>query len=81
MDIAAAFLALITLLAGLAAGWAIARTRGVTDGATVIAERDAARAEPQKRVQQKPPPPTPRRGWTASARTPQRSSPCSSRPR
>jgi DNA recombination protein RmuC len=45
MDIAAAFLALITLLAGLAAGWAIARTRGVTDGATVIAERDAARAE------------------------------------
>jgi DNA anti-recombination protein RmuC len=45
MDIAAVLLALITLAAGLAAGWALARTRDVTDSATVLAQRDAARTE------------------------------------
>jgi DNA recombination protein RmuC len=45
MNIAAVLLALLTLAAGLAAGWALARTRGVTDSATTLAERDAARAE------------------------------------
>jgi DNA recombination protein RmuC len=45
MDITAVVLALVTLAAGLAAGWALARTRGVTDSATVHAQRDAARTE------------------------------------
>jgi DNA recombination protein RmuC len=45
MDITAVLLALLTLAAGLAAGWALARTRGVTDSATVLAQRDATRAE------------------------------------
>jgi DNA recombination protein RmuC len=45
MDITAVLLALVTLAAGLAAGWALARTRGVTDSATVRAQRDAARTE------------------------------------
>jgi DNA recombination protein RmuC len=45
MDISAVVLALVTLAAGLAAGWALARTRGVTDSATVLAQRDAARTE------------------------------------
>jgi DNA recombination protein RmuC len=45
MDFTAVLLALVTLVAGLAAGWALARTRGVTDTATVLAQRDAARAE------------------------------------
>jgi DNA recombination protein RmuC len=45
MDITAVLLALVTLVAGLAAGWALARTRGVTDSATVLAQRDAARTE------------------------------------
>ena len=41
MDIAAVIIALVTLAAGFAAGWALARTHGA--GAT--AERDAARAD------------------------------------
>jgi DNA recombination protein RmuC len=45
MDIAAVVLALVTLAAGVAAGWALARTRGVTLSATVHAQRDSARAE------------------------------------
>jgi DNA recombination protein RmuC len=38
-------LALIALAAGAAIGWAFARTRGATDSAGRLAERDAARAE------------------------------------
>jgi DNA anti-recombination protein RmuC len=45
MNIAAVLLALITLAAGLAAGWAFARTRSSAAGATTVAERDAAVAE------------------------------------
>jgi DNA recombination protein RmuC len=45
MDISTVVVALLTLGAGLAAGWALARTRGITDSATVLAQRDAARAE------------------------------------
>jgi DNA recombination protein RmuC len=45
MDVAAVLIALVTLAAGFAAGWSIARTRSATGGATVAAERDAARAE------------------------------------
>src|SRR4051812_8524410 len=41
MDIAAVIIALLTLVAGFAAGWALARTRS----AAAVAERDAARAE------------------------------------
>ncbi|HEX3908487.1 MAG TPA: DNA recombination protein RmuC [Mycobacteriales bacterium] len=47
MDVTTVVIALVTLVAGLAAGWALARTRGVTDSATAIAERDAARADIQ----------------------------------
>jgi DNA recombination protein RmuC len=38
-------LALITLVAGLAAGWALARLRGATRAGAAVAERDAARGE------------------------------------
>src|SRR3954447_13980542 len=41
MDIAAVIIALLTLVAGFAAGWALARTRS----AAAVAERDAARVE------------------------------------
>jgi DNA recombination protein RmuC len=42
MDVAAVLLALITLAAGLAAGWAFANTRSAATVATTSAERDAA---------------------------------------
>ncbi len=56
MDIAAVLLAIVTLTAGLALGWMLARTRATTataeaiaaaraDFATAAAERDAARSE------------------------------------
>jgi DNA anti-recombination protein RmuC len=45
MDIAAVFLALVTLAAGLAAGWALANTRSSGATATANAERDAAVTE------------------------------------
>jgi DNA recombination protein RmuC len=55
MDIAAVFLALVTLVAGLIAGWAIARSRSAADAsgsaaaaATIGAERDAAIAEVER---------------------------------
>jgi DNA anti-recombination protein RmuC len=45
MDIAAVLLALVTLAAGLAAGWALAGTRSSGATATANAERDAAVTE------------------------------------
>jgi DNA anti-recombination protein RmuC len=45
MDIAAVLIALVTLAAGLAAGWALAGARISTAAATAIAERDAAVSE------------------------------------
>jgi DNA recombination protein RmuC len=52
MDITAVFLALVTLMAGLVAGWAIARSRSAAEAsgsaaaaATLSAEREAAVAE------------------------------------
>src|SRR4051812_32620862 len=45
MDVAAVIIALVTLAAGLAAGWALARARVATDRSGLLAERDAARAE------------------------------------
>jgi DNA recombination protein RmuC len=45
MDIAAVLFALVTLAAGLAAGWALAGTRSSTATATAAAERDAAISE------------------------------------
>jgi DNA recombination protein RmuC len=45
MDVAALIIALVTLLAGLATGWALARARLAGSGAGMLAERDAARAE------------------------------------
>jgi DNA recombination protein RmuC len=45
MDIAAVLLALITLAAGLAAGWALAGARSSAAVATTAAERDSAVAE------------------------------------
>jgi DNA anti-recombination protein RmuC len=45
MNIAAVLLALVTLAAGLAAGWALAGTRSSTATATAAAERDAAISE------------------------------------
>ena len=45
MDLAAVLLAVVTMAAGLAAGWAIARSRVTTETATALAGRDAAAAE------------------------------------
>jgi DNA recombination protein RmuC len=45
MDISAVLIALVTLLAGLAAGWALAGSRASTQTATTAAARDAAVAE------------------------------------
>jgi DNA anti-recombination protein RmuC len=45
MNIAAVLLALVTLIAGLAAGWALAGARASASAATTTAERDAAVAE------------------------------------
>jgi DNA recombination protein RmuC len=45
MDAITALLALIMLAAGVAAGWALARSRSATGQAGIVAERDAARAE------------------------------------
>src|SRR3954452_2860666 len=45
MDVAAVIIALVTLAAGLAAGWALARARVATDRSGLLAERDSARAE------------------------------------
>ncbi len=47
MDFSAVVLALVTLVAGMAAGWALAHARGATHSATAVAERDAARADIQ----------------------------------
>jgi DNA anti-recombination protein RmuC len=45
MDIAAVLLALVTLVAGLAAGWALASTRSSAATATAASERDSAVSE------------------------------------
>ncbi|MBV9290837.1 MAG: DNA recombination protein RmuC, partial [Frankiales bacterium] len=48
MNVAAVLIALVTLVAGLAAGWALARSRqasALAEQAQLLAERDAARAE------------------------------------
>jgi DNA recombination protein RmuC len=44
MDVTTVVIALVTLAAGLATGWAFARTHSVSEHATALAERDAARA-------------------------------------
>src|SRR3954447_18693949 len=46
MDVAAVIIALVTLAAGFAAGWALARARGAAGRAGLLAGRAAARAEP-----------------------------------
>jgi DNA anti-recombination protein RmuC len=45
MDVAAVLIALVTLAAGFAAGWALSRARVAAGQAGLLAERDAARAE------------------------------------
>jgi DNA recombination protein RmuC len=45
MDVTALLIALVTLAAGLAAGWALSRARVAGGQAGLLAERDAARAE------------------------------------
>src|SRR3954451_20754370 len=45
MDVAAVLIALVTLVAGLAAGWAIGQSRAAAGQASLLAERAAARAE------------------------------------
>src|SRR3954468_17362869 len=45
MDVAAVLIALLTLVAGLAAGWAIGQSRAAAGQASLLAERDAARPE------------------------------------
>jgi DNA recombination protein RmuC len=45
MDATALLLALVTLVAGAAAGWALARSRVAAGQSGMLAERDAARAE------------------------------------
>jgi DNA recombination protein RmuC len=45
MDVAALLIALVTLVAGFVAGWALARGRTAAGQAGLLAERDTARAE------------------------------------
>ena len=45
MDVTALLIALVTLAAGFAAGWALSRARVTAEQAGLLAERDAARAE------------------------------------